>query len=154
IYEKLEQDHQLPQQSSRKRTFRSKPIRTISIIILLISMISVGIIGYIHYNTSDTTQTLLNENQDENERIPQLRSYSNDDDSDYPEIVGQMHIYFRQSPHSFYRRSFEKLTIPVARYNRRHFPLKGPFISLMPRMPIFADRYNKQTITYSKRTSS
>ncbi|CAF0894565.1 unnamed protein product [Adineta steineri] len=154
IYEKLEQDHQLPQQSSRKRTFRSKPFRTISIIILLISMISVGIIGYIHYNTSNTTETLLNENQDENERIPQLRSYSNDDDSDYPEIVGQMHIYFRQSPHSFYRRSFEKLTIPVARYNRRHFPLKGPFISLMPRMPVFADRYNKQTIIYSKRSST
>ena len=30
--------------------------------------------------------------------------------------------------------------------------LIGPFISLMPSIPIFADRHNKQTIIYSKKT--
>jgi hypothetical protein len=29
---------------------------------------------------------------------------------------------------------------------------KGPFINLMPWVPIFADRYSKQTIIYSKRS--
>ncbi|CAF0996191.1 unnamed protein product [Adineta steineri] len=155
VYQKLEQNYPLVQQPWQKRIIHSKQIRNMSIIILLICFISVGIIGYIHYNTSNTNKIFIEENQDtydedgSDEQIPQLRSDSNHLDSDSSETVGQMYIYFRQSSHSF-----EKLSIPVARYNRENFPLKGQFINLIPELSIFVDPYTKQTIIDSKKDSS
>ncbi|CAF4176906.1 unnamed protein product, partial [Adineta steineri] len=92
----------------------------------------------------------LNDGNNQSEQLPQLRLLSYDEESDGPKIVGHMRLYFRESVRTGGRSSSHRLYVPVARYNRRHFPFEGPFISLMPRIPIFSNRRDKQTIINTK----
>ena len=64
-----------------------------------------------------------------------------------------MSLYSRKFINHGSRRLMERLRVPVARYNHRHFRIlafRGPFVSLMPWILIFADQWSKQTIIYSK----
>ncbi|UJR24182.1 hypothetical protein I4U23_027148 [Adineta vaga] len=83
---------------------------------------------------------------DQGDALPQLRSYSKHERHRSPDSLGHMNIYINKHNH----RSNQRLRFPVARYDdRRHFPLRGPFLNFMPWIPIFADRLTKQTIVYS-----
>ncbi|CAF1084491.1 unnamed protein product, partial [Adineta ricciae] len=78
--------------------------------------------------------------------VLQLRSYvGNKRRPPTTNSLGYMNIYIDQSN----RRSYQRFRFPVARYNRRDNPLRGPFVSFLPSVPIFADRLSKQTIIYS-----
>ncbi|CAF1307125.1 unnamed protein product [Adineta steineri] len=48
------------------------------------------------------------------------------------------------------RRSLQRISFPVARYNHRQLPLRDSFISFMPWTSIFADRRSRHTFIYSK----
>ncbi|CAF4335453.1 unnamed protein product, partial [Adineta steineri] len=63
----------------------------------------------------------FNDSNDQSEQFPQLRLSSYDEESDGPEIVGHMRLYFRESIRTGGRSSSHRLHVPVARYNRRHF---------------------------------
>ncbi|UJR29597.1 hypothetical protein I4U23_010814 [Adineta vaga] len=84
---------------------------------------------------------------DQGDVLPQLRSYSTRHEKHRsPDTLGHMNVYINKHNH----RSNQRVRFPVARYNdRRHFPLRGPFLNFMPWVPIFADRLTKQTIIYS-----
>ncbi|CAF1026457.1 unnamed protein product [Adineta steineri] len=89
--------------------------------------------------------------ENNNEKLPQLRSYVHRDRSSSSKSTGYMNTYIRsKGRRDGGRRSYQRFRFPVARYSRRDMPFKGPFLSFMPWTPIVADRSTKQTIIYSK----
>ncbi|CAF1475850.1 unnamed protein product [Adineta ricciae] len=80
---------------------------------------------------------------------PQLRSGSSYHREYRPEKLGHMNIYMRKPVDHSNRRDFERYRFPVARYDRNRFPLRGPFLSFMPQIPLFVDRLTQQTIIFS-----
>ncbi|CAF3902729.1 unnamed protein product, partial [Adineta steineri] len=103
--------------------------------------------------TSQQLEQLDDENnvENNNERLPKLRSYVHQDRSSSRQSIGHMNTYIRSNNRrGSGRRSYQRFRFPVARYSRREMPFKGPFVSFMPWTPIVADRSTKQTIIYSK----
>ncbi|CAF0846905.1 unnamed protein product [Adineta steineri] len=88
------------------------------------------------------------DDDDKDDQTPQLRSGSAYK-SKSRESLGHMNVYLRKQHRGATQRRHQKFRFPVARYDRQRFPLKGPFLSFLPWIPIFADRLTKQTIIYS-----
>ncbi|UJR09622.1 hypothetical protein I4U23_013856 [Adineta vaga] len=70
--------------------------------------------------------------------------------SSKPKDMGHMNIYLREPSKDGKRKNPKRFRFPVANYERERFPRNfGPLLSFMPWLPIFADRFTKQTIIYS-----
>ncbi|CAF0805613.1 unnamed protein product [Adineta steineri] len=101
-----------------------------------------------HASTSAKSMQDDDDDDDKDDQTPQLRSGSAYK-SKSRESLGHMNVYLRKQHRGATQRRHEKFRFPVARYDRQRFPLKGPFLSFLPWIPIFADRLTKQTIIYS-----
>ncbi|CAF1307171.1 unnamed protein product [Adineta steineri] len=152
---KYEQD-ELSQQRRRKHAFLSTRAIRICLIVLLAFVVCGSIIGYSVYHISENYDTYAVEQQDENNddnqnaQLPQLRSYSNYEKRNPSRVIGHIDLYFRRSVGGGSRRSLQRISFPVARYNHRQLPLKDSFISFMPWTSIFADRRSRNTFIYSR----
>jgi len=60
-----------------------------------------------------------------------------------------MNVYFREPSRDGKRRKPKRFRFPTARYERRRFPRFGPLLTFLPNIPIFADRFTKQTIIFA-----
>ncbi|CAF1403428.1 unnamed protein product [Adineta steineri] len=95
----------------------------------------------------DTSQQLVTSNDDDH--VPQLRSYVGHHNPRSPQRIGHTNIYIDKDARRGNSRHNERLRFPVAQYDRNRIPFRGPFINFMPRVPIFADRRTKQTLIFS-----
>ncbi|CAF0856154.1 unnamed protein product [Adineta steineri] len=99
-------------------------------------------------HASTSVKSMQDDDDDKDDQTPQLRSGSAYK-SRSRESLGHMNVYLRKEHRGATLRRHQKFRFPVARYDRQRFPLKGPFLSFLPWIPIFADRLTKQTIIYS-----
>ncbi|UJR19093.1 hypothetical protein I4U23_022224 [Adineta vaga] len=126
-------------QSSWSITFLQNQIKIICIFIIFVVIVTGLIIFFIHSQSS----SVKNDSIENNQRIPQLRSYREKHRT--PDSLGHMNIYIDKNNQNNYHQH----RLPVARYNRHRMPFRGPFLNFMPWIPIFADRFTKQTIIFS-----
>ncbi|UJR17888.1 hypothetical protein I4U23_004787 [Adineta vaga] len=126
---------------------KSKLFYTILFVFVIISgVMIVGIVGYKTNNTNDNEKIPVDDAVEKNDQHPQLRRGSSYNKAYEPEKLGHMNVYFRKSKERGDRQDLERYRFPVARYDRDRFPIRGPFLSFMPQVPLFVDRVTQQTI--------
>ncbi|CAF1617844.1 unnamed protein product, partial [Adineta ricciae] len=129
----MDRAHQLSWCSIAFTRNRLKIICTALVLVIAVA-VSIGFFAF--------SQPLSN---DQDDTVLQLRSYVGNKRRPTTNNLGYMNIYIDQDN----RRPYQRFRFPVARYSRRDNPLRGPFFSFLPSVPIFADRLSKQTIIYS-----
>ena len=88
---------------------------------LVLFIVGASIVGYAYHHALRNVD--VDSDGSDSVRLPQLRSLSHSigQRSSAPEIVGRMSVYLRKPINHGPRRLMERLRVPVARYNRRHF---------------------------------
>ncbi|UJR17736.1 hypothetical protein I4U23_004634 [Adineta vaga] len=162
--------HQLNTHSSWSTTFSENKMKIICTGVVLVFIVASSIMFLISSESSWTKKTVVeNEPKDAmlfdnskeekevqefmssnhdntDDRLPKLRSLTQHNRRQVPDDIGHMSVYIKKCN----RKPYERLEFPAARYNHRRIPLRGPFLTFMPRVPIVADRLTKQTLCYSK----
>ncbi|CAF1662979.1 unnamed protein product, partial [Adineta ricciae] len=135
--------HRAPKRSSWSSTLANNRMKILCTSLVLVSIVA-GLLVYSASSKSSSTKE-INEEDNQSDAVPQLRSYTRSERHRLPADMGRMSVYMNNDN----QRSYKKYDFPVARYSRQHNPLRGPFLNFMPWVPIFADRFTKQTIIYS-----
>ncbi|CAF1327914.1 unnamed protein product [Adineta ricciae] len=144
----------------------TRRLRMFCVVLLLLFIAGGSIVALANYQarhsnvvTNMKKQNDMEDSSDENGEAEQannddqhfqLRSYTEHHKPKSPERVGHVNIYINKDGYRRNnRRDNQRLRFPVLQYDRRHMPFNGPFLSFMPRIPIFVDRYTKQTLIFS-----